>query len=98
MAMLEPVMAVLDETDSGLDIDALRQVAAGIEEVRKDRTDLGLLLITHYQRVLEYLRPDAVHVLIDGRIVANGDAELARTVETRGFDAFRTTVSQGAAS
>ena len=98
MAMLEPVMAVLDETDSGLDIDALRQVAAGIEEVRKDRSDLGLLLITHYQRVLEYLRPDAVHVLIDGRIVANGDAELARTVETQGFDAFRAAVTQGAAS
>jgi len=99
MAMLEPVMAVLDETDSGLDIDALRQVAAGIEEVRKDRTDLGLLLITHYQRVLEYLRPDAVHVLVDGRIVASGDAELARTVEARGFDAFRPVgVAQGGAS
>src|SRR4029079_10625256 len=98
MAMLEPVVAVLDETDSGLDIDALRQVAAGIEEVRKDRTDLGLLLITHYQRVLDYLRPDAVHVLIDGRIVASGDAELARTVETQGFDAFRAAVTQGAAS
>jgi len=97
MAMLEPVMAVLDETDSGLDIDALREVAAGIEEVRTDRTDLGLLLITHYQRVLEYLRPDAVHVLVDGRIVASGDAELAHTVETQGFDSFRT-VSQGAPS
>jgi Fe-S cluster assembly ATP-binding protein len=98
MAMLEPVVAVLDETDSGLDIDALRQVAAGIEEVRKDRPDLGLLMITHYQRVLEYLRPDAVHVLIDGRIAASGDAELARTVETQGFDAFRAAVAQGAPS
>ena len=78
MALLEPVMAVLDETDSGLDIDALRQVAAGIEEIRKERTELGILLITHYQRILDYLRPDVVHVLIDGRIVATGDAELAR--------------------
>jgi Fe-S cluster assembly ATP-binding protein len=97
MALLEPVMAVLDETDSGLDIDALRQVAAGIDEVRKDRPELGLLMITHYQRVLDYLRPDAVHVLVDGRIVADGDAELARTVEARGFDAFRP-ASQGATS
>ena len=89
MAMLEPVMAVLDETDSGLDIDALRQVAAGIEEVRKDRAELGILLITHYQRILDHLTPDVVHVLIDGRIVATGDAELARTVEDKGFDEFR---------
>ena len=89
MAMLEPVMAVLDETDSGLDIDALRQVAGGIEEVRKDRAELGILLITHYQRILDHLTPDVVHVLIDGRIVATGDAELARTVEDKGFDAFR---------
>jgi Fe-S cluster assembly ATP-binding protein len=95
MAMLEPDVAVLDETDSGLDIDALRQVAAGIEEVRTDRPELGLLLITHYQRVLDYLRPDAVHVLVDGRVVASGDADLARTVETRGFDAFRP-ANQGA--
>src|SRR5262249_7942664 len=97
MALLEPVMAVLDETDSGLDIDALRLVAAGINEVRTDRPELGLLMITHYQRVLDYLHPDAVHVLVDGRIVADGDAELARTVETRGFDAFRTAgAAQGA--
>jgi Fe-S cluster assembly ATP-binding protein len=89
MALLEPVMAVLDETDSGLDIDALRQVAAGIEEIRKERTELGILLITHYQRILDYLRPDVVHVLIDGRIVAKGDADLARRVEAEGFDAFR---------
>jgi Fe-S cluster assembly ATP-binding protein len=89
MALLEPVMAVLDETDSGLDIDALRQVAAGIEEIRKERADLGILLITHYQRILDYLRPDVVHVLIDGRIVETGDAELAKTVEAHGFDSFR---------
>ena len=63
MALLEPDVAVLDETDSGLDIDALRQVAAGIEEVRKDRPQLGILLITHYQRILDHLTPDVVHVL-----------------------------------
>ena len=72
MALLEPVIAVLDETDSGLDIDALRQVAAGIDEVRNDRPELGILLITHYQRILDHLTPDVVHVLIDGRIVATG--------------------------
>jgi len=95
MALLEPVMAVLDETDSGLDIDALRQVAAGIEEVRKERAELGILIITHYQRILDYLRPDVVHVLIDGRIVAEGDADLARTVEAQGFDAFRASAATG---
>jgi len=92
MALLEPVMAVLDETDSGLDIDALRQVAAGIDEIRKERAELGLLLITHYQRILDYLQPDVVHVLIDGQIVQTGDATLARTVEDHGFDSFRTGV------
>jgi Fe-S cluster assembly ATP-binding protein len=97
MALLEPVMAVLDETDSGLDIDALRQVAAGIEEIRKERAELGILLITHYQRILDYLRPDVVHVLIDGRIVETGDADLARQVEANGFDSFRTeAAAQGA--
>jgi Fe-S cluster assembly ATP-binding protein len=89
MAMLEPVVAVLDETDSGLDIDALRDVARGIQEVRRARTDLGILLITHYRRILEHLEPDRVHVLLDGRIVESGGPELARTVDARGFDAFR---------
>jgi Fe-S cluster assembly ATP-binding protein len=89
MALMEPDVAVLDETDSGLDIDALREVAAGIAEVRAGRPHLGILAITHYQRLLEYLVPDVVHVLVDGRIVATGGAELARAVETRGFDAFR---------
>ena len=90
MAMMEPDVAVLDETDSGLDIDALRQVAAGIAEVRKDRPELGILTITHYQRILDHLVPDVVHVLIDGRIVAIGGPELAREVGARGFDSFRT--------
>jgi Fe-S cluster assembly ATP-binding protein len=90
MALMEPEVAVLDETDSGLDIDALREVANGLREIRGDRPELAILTITHYQRILEHLTPDAVHVLVDGRIVASGGPELAREVETRGFDAFRT--------
>ncbi len=92
MAMLEPDVAILDETDSGLDIDALRVVANGIQEVRKERPQLAVLLITHYQRILEHLTPDVVHVLLDGRVVATGGPELAARVETDGFDAFRSTV------
>jgi len=93
MAMMEPDVAILDETDSGLDIDALRLVAEAIAEVRSSRPGLGILLITHYQRILDHLTPDVVHVLIDGRIVATGDADLARTVEDKGFDEFRASVS-----
>src|SRR5215203_5347411 len=89
MAMMEPDVAILDETDSGLDIDALRVVAEGIAEVRAARPDLGILLITHYQRILDHLTPDAVHVLLDGRIVANGGPELARRIEAEGFEAFK---------
>jgi Fe-S cluster assembly ATP-binding protein len=89
MALMEPEVAVLDETDSGLDIDALRQVSAGIAEVRAERPQLGILTITHYQRLLDYLVPDVVHVLVDGRIVSTGDAQLARQVESKGFDAFK---------
>ena len=90
MALMQPDLAILDETDSGLDIDALREVAAGIAIVRESRPDLGVLLITHYQRILEHLTPDRVHVLVDGRIVAVGGPELAARVESEGFDAFRT--------
>ncbi|HEX4777962.1 MAG TPA: ABC transporter ATP-binding protein, partial [Acidimicrobiia bacterium] len=90
MAMLEPVMAVLDETDSGLDIDALRVVADGIQEVRASRPALGILLITHYQRILRLLTPDVVHILLDGRVVASGGPQLAARLESEGFDAFRT--------
>ncbi|HYL53157.1 MAG TPA: Fe-S cluster assembly ATPase SufC [Acidimicrobiia bacterium] len=93
MALMEPDIAVLDETDSGLDIDALREVAAGIDAVRTERPHLGILAITHYQRLLEHLVPDVVHVLVDGRIVATGGPELAREVEARGFDAFRERVA-----
>ena len=89
MALLEPDFAILDEADSGLDIDALVEVAQGIAEVRAARPDLGILVITHYQRLLEHLPPDRVHVLLDGLIVADGGGELVATVEERGFDAFR---------
>ncbi len=89
MALMEPDFAVLDETDSGLDIDALGVVARGVEEVRRARTAMGILMITHYQRILRYLTPDVVHVLLDGRIVSSGGPELASRVEAEGFDAFR---------
>src|SRR5689334_8869236 len=90
MALMEPDLAVLDETDSGLDIDALRVVAQGVQEVRAARPALGILLITHYQRILAHLAPDVVHVLLDGRIVTSGGPELATKLEREGFDAFRT--------
>jgi Fe-S cluster assembly ATP-binding protein len=89
MAILEPSLAILDETDSGLDIDALRVVAQGVTEVRRTRPELGVLLITHYQRILDYLTPDRVHVLLDGRIVQSGGPELARRLEEEGYDAWR---------
>src|ERR671914_449963 len=87
LAVLEPQLAVLDETDSGLDIDALKAVAGGIEQLRGP--DLGLLLITHYQRILDYVQPDHVHVLIGGRIVQSGGAELAKELEEKGYEGFR---------
>ncbi|MCX7621356.1 MAG: Fe-S cluster assembly ATPase SufC [Acidimicrobiales bacterium] len=89
MAILEPEIAILDETDSGLDIDALRVVAKGIKEVCSARPELGVLAITHYQRLLDMLEPDVVHVLIDGRIVETGGPELAARLEAEGYDAWR---------
>ena len=89
MAILEPELAILDETDSGLDIDALRVVAKGVNEVRTDRPELGVLVITHYQRLLEHLTPDVVHVLVDGRIVETGGPELAERLESEGFDSWK---------
>ena len=89
MAILEPELAILDETDSGLDIDALRIVAHGVNEVRKDRPELGVVVITHYARILELLQPDVVHILIDGRIVDRGGPELAARLEAEGYDAWR---------
>ncbi len=84
MAVLEPKLAILDETDSGLDIDALRIVAAGVNKLK--RADNAQLLITHYQRLLDYIIPDFVHVLFDGRIVRSGGKELALELETKGYD------------
>ena len=89
MAILQPELAVLDETDSGLDIDALRIVAQGIREIRADRPQLGVVLITHYQRLLDEVRPDRVHIMVDGRIVASGGMELAEQLERDGYEAFR---------
>ena len=84
MMMLEPKYCILDETDSGLDIDALRVVSAGVNKMRsKER---GILVITHYQRLLEYIVPDKVHVLWDGKIVRSGTKELAVELENRGYD------------
>ena len=89
MAILEPEIAILDETDSGLDIDTLRIVAKGIREVRSERPSMGVVLITHYQRLLDELAPDFVHVMIDGRIVASGGMEIAETLEVSGYESFR---------
>jgi Fe-S cluster assembly ATP-binding protein len=89
MAILEPEVAILDETDSGLDIDALRVVADGINTIREQRPDLSALVITHYQRILGFLTPDRTHILVGGRVVASGGAELAEQVEIEGYDAFR---------
>jgi len=84
MAMLEPAFALMDETDSGLDIDALRIVAEGVNSLRGEK--LGVLLITHYQRLLNYIVPDFVHVMHDGRIVKSGDKSLALELEAKGYD------------
>ena len=89
MALLEPEFAVLDETDSGLDIDALVEVSRAIQEVRSERPALGILLITHYQRILDHLPPDQVHVLLDGRVAISGGPELVTRIEAEGFDTFR---------
>lgn len=88
MAMLEPTLAILDETDSGLDVDALRIVAEGFNSLRTAET--SAIVITHYQRLLDYLKPDVVHVLIDGRIVRTGGPDLAVEIERRGFDWIKT--------
>jgi Fe-S cluster assembly ATP-binding protein len=94
MAILEPALAILDETDSGLDIDALRIVAKGIHEVRADRPEMGVVLITHYQRLLDEIRPDHVHVIVDGRIVASGGMEIAEILEREGYESFRAVGAQ----
>jgi Fe-S cluster assembly ATP-binding protein len=87
LAVLEPEIAILDETDSGLDIDSLKQVATGIAQLIGP--DLGILLITHYQRILNYITPDFVHVMMAGRIVKEGGPELARELEEKGYEGIR---------
>ncbi|MEI8050130.1 MAG: Fe-S cluster assembly ATPase SufC [Actinomycetes bacterium] len=89
MAMLDPALAILDETDSGLDIDALQIVAGGVATVRAQRPELGILVVTHYQRLLAQLAPDHVHLLVDGRIAASGGAELAAEIEANGYEQWR---------
>jgi Fe-S cluster assembly ATP-binding protein len=83
MAMLEPKLAILDETDSGLDIDALRTVAEGVNALRSP--DRAMIVVTHYQRLLDYIQPDYVHVLADGVIVRSGDKSLAQELESKGY-------------
>ncbi|TQJ50933.1 Fe-S cluster assembly ATPase SufC [Phycicoccus sp. SLBN-51] len=87
MELLKPKIAVLDETDSGLDVDALRIVSEGVNRA-KDNTDVGVLLITHYTRILRYIKPDFVHVFVEGRVVEEGGPELADRLEAEGYDRF----------
>ena len=91
MAMLQPQIAVLDETDSGLDIDALRIVSEGVNELMSP--ELGVLVITHYQRILNYIRPEHVHILVGGRVVMTGGPELALELEDRGYDWVKESVA-----
>jgi Fe-S cluster assembly ATP-binding protein len=93
LAVLEPEIAVLDETDSGLDIDSLKAVAGGIAQLIGP--ELGVLLITHYQRILNYITPDFVHVMIDGRIVKSGGKELAHELEAKGYEGVRAELGLG---
>ena len=89
LALLEPEIAILDETDSGLDIDALRVVSRGINEVRKTNPAMAVLLITHYQRILDEISPDHVHVLMDGHIVESGGIEIVEKLEREGYEGWR---------
>ena len=94
LLMLEPRLAILDETDSGLDIDALQVVARGVNEMRAP--DFSAVLITHYQRILRYIEPDRVHVMLDGRLVTSGGKELAEALEEKGYDWVRQEFGAGA--
>jgi len=95
MAMLKPRLAVMDETDSGLDIDALKIVASGVNTLVEEDPEMSVLLITHYQRLLDYIKPDAVHVMVDGRIVQSGGPEVALELEASGYKAYE---EEGAAA
>ena len=90
LAMLEPALAILDETDSGLDIDALKVVAKGVREVKAEHSDMGVVIITHYQRLLTELKPDRIHILVNGQIVKSGGSELALQLEKEGYERFET--------
>ncbi len=90
MAVLKPTLAVMDETDSGLDIDALKVVAGGVNTLKKENPDMAVLLITHYQRILNYITPDVVHVMVGGKIVESGGPEVALALEARGYEEYRT--------
>ena len=94
LAVLEPELAILDETDSGLDIDSLREVATGVAQLAGP--DLGVLIITHYQRILNYITPDRVHVMMAGRIVKTGGPELAHELEQKGYEGIRAELGLGA--
>ena len=96
MATLRPEIAILDETDSGLDIDALRVVSEGVNALRGE--DLGVLVITHYNRILNYIQPDFVHVMMDGRIVESGGSELALHLEEHGYEWVREKLENEAAA
>ena len=96
LALLEPKLAILDETDSGLDIDALKVVSAGVNALRAASPGLSVLLITHYQRILNYVRPDVVHVMVDGRIVETGSPALVKKLETKGYDWLKPKKGAGA--
>ncbi len=97
LAMLEPTLALMDETDSGLDIDALKIVSQGINRIKREKPEMAVLLITHYQRMLNYITPDFVHVMVEGRIIRSGGPELALELEEKGYEWVRG-VTAGAAS
>ena len=87
MQLLKPSIAVLDETDSGLDVDALRVVSEGVNRA-KENTEVGIMLITHYTRILQYVKPDFVHVFVNGRVAEQGGPELAERLEAEGYDRY----------
>jgi Fe-S cluster assembly ATP-binding protein len=89
MSALEPRLAILDETDSGLDVDALQIVAAGVKKLAKENQNMSVLIITHYQRILHYIQPDKVHVMVDGKIVKSGDHKLAEELEKSGYEKIK---------
>ena len=97
MAVLKPKLVLMDETDSGLDIDALKVVASGVNTLRQEDPDMAIVLITHYQRILDYITPDVVHVMVDGRIVRSGGPEVALWLEEEGYASWREAEEQAAA-